>query len=68
MSEKEPKVKILYKKGRTLRLRFDYGKEISVTFPTDRTEEDIKEEIKQLYKKYKEKPRPIEIEKLDWDE
>ena len=63
---KEPKVKILSKKGRTLRLQFDYGKEISVTFPTDRTKDEIKEEIKEMYKKYK-NPKKLEIEdELDW--
>ena len=66
MSEKTPKVQILSKKGRTLRLRFDYGKEIGVTFPTDRTEEEIKEEIKELYKKHKTKQKTIEIEEMDW--
>lgn len=63
---KEPKVKILSKKGRTLRLRFDYGKEISVTFPTDRTQAELKEEIKEMYKKYKD-PAKLQIEdEIDW--
>lgn len=66
MSKKTPKVEIVARKGRTLRLRFDYGKELSVTFPTDRTKAEIKEEIKALYEKHKVPVKPIEIEKVDW--
>ena len=63
---KEPKVKIVSQRGRTLRLRFDFGKEISVTFPTDRTNAEIKEEIKALYLKHKNPPK-LEIEdQVDW--
>lgn len=63
---KEPKVKITRKRGRTLTLEFDYGKVIHVTFPSDRSENEIKEEIKALYNKYKAQPKKIEIDKLDW--
>ena len=65
MSE-TPKVKIIHKKGRTLRLLFDYGVIKNVTFPEGRTTEEIREEIKDMYKKYKAKPKAINIEEVDW--
>jgi len=67
MSEKQPKIRILSMKGRTCRMRFDYGKEISVTFPSDRTDEEIQDEIKKMYESYKVKPKAIAIaDKIDW--
>ena len=66
--KKEPKIKVLRRIGRTLRVRFDYGKELSVNFPTDRMDEEIVEELKALYREHK-TPKVITIpEELEFEE
>ena len=65
---KEPKIKVLRRIGRTLKVRFDYGKELSINFPTDRTKEEIVEELKALYREHK-TPKVITIpEEIDFEE
>lgn len=66
--KKEPKIKVLRKRGRTLKVRFDYGKELSINFPTDRTDEEIVEELEALYKEHKTPKKIVIPEEIDFEE